>query len=368
MSRRASPAAIGAFVVGAFALVVIGLVVWGGVNLFQRPLKVVMYFDESVNGLAVGAPVSYRGVKLGTVTAIRAEVGTTRIAVFAELDPSMLGKRPGRFDAREALVKAIRNGLRAQLGLQSIVTGQLFVSLVILPDTEPVTVGLEPEIMEIPTVPTLLQQFVDRFEKVVSAVQNLPWDRLFQASLETLEGVRDLARSPELNRTLRSADAALADFQKMMRTVEREVGPLLGSLKATSETSRTVVSDVGQDMRQVLSDTRPLISSLKATSDTARGSVADVAQDVQKTLAELRPLVSRLEATADAARLALEKSQAVLGDADAVLNPDWGLGQQLAQTLKELTEAARSFRALTSYLEQHPDAVLFGRGRPGDRR
>ena len=216
-------------------------------------------------------------------------------------------------------------------------------------------------------MPTLLQQFVDRFEKVVNAVQNLPWDRLFQASLETLEGVRDLARSPELGRTLRSADAALADFQKMMRTVEREMGPLMGSLKATSESSRGVVSDLGQDIRQVLSDTRPLISSLKATSDTARGSVADVAQDVQKTLGDLRPLVGRLEAAADAARVTLEKSQAVLADADVALNPDWGLGQQLSQTLRELTEAARSFRALTGYLEQHPDAVLFGRERPRDR-
>src|SRR5262245_31621951 len=192
MSRRANPAAIGAFVVGALALVVVGLVVWGGVNLFQRPLKVVMYFDESVNGLAVGAPVSYRGVKLGTVTAIRAEVGTTRIAVFAELDPSSLAKQPGRFDAREALARAIRNGLRAQLGLQSIVTGQLFVSLVILPDTEPVTVGLEPAVMEIPTVPTLLQQFVDRFEKVVSAVENLAWRWQLLGGLVELVGARQL--------------------------------------------------------------------------------------------------------------------------------------------------------------------------------
>ena len=367
MSKRASPVAIGAFVVGALALVVIGLVVFGSINLFHRPLRVVMYFDESVQGLAVGAPVAYRGVKLGTVTQIRVEVGTTRIAVFATLDPSALAPHPGRHDAAVQLEKAVRGGLRAQLALQSIVTGQLFVSLIILPDSPLVTVGLEPAVLEIPTVPTLLQQFVDRFEKIVNSVQNLPWDQLFHSGLETLEGARDLARSPELAQAIRKADAALGDFQKMTRTLEREIGPLLASLKDTSDSSRGVVKDLGQDLQQVLSDTRPLLSSLTSTSDTARGSVQEIAQGVQKTLGDLGPLVTRLEGAADAARTALERSQTVLDDAGTALNPDWGLGYQLSQTLRELTEAARSFRALTNYLEQHPDAVLFGRGRPGER-
>ena len=153
----------------------------------------------------------------------------------------------------------------------------------------------------------------------------------------------------------------------MTRTLEREIGPLLASLKDTSDASRGVVKDVGQDLQQVLSDTRPLLSSLKSTSDTARGSVEDVAQGIRKTLEDLGPLVTRLEGAADAARTALEKSQTVLDDAGTALNPDWGLGAQLSQTLRELTEAARSFRALTNYLEQHPDAVLFGRGRSGER-
>jgi ABC-type transporter Mla subunit MlaD len=227
-------------------------------------------------------------------------------------------------------------------------------------------VGLVLEVLEIPTVPTLLQQFVDRFEKVLSSVQDLPWEQLFRTGLETLEGARDLARSPELARTLRTADAALGDFQKMTRTLEREMGPLLASLKDTSDSSRGVVKDLGQDLQQVLSDTRPLLSSLTSTSDTARGSVQDVAQGIQKTLGDLGPLVTRLEGAADAARAALESSQTVLHDAGTALNPDWGLGYQLSQTLRELTEAG-SFRALTNYLEQHPDAVLFGRGRPGER-
>src|SRR5436190_13648855 len=99
VSRRANPVAIGAFVVGALGLVVAGLIVFGGVHIFNRPLKVVMFFDESVNGLAVGAPIAYRGVKVGTVTSIRTHVGTSRIAVLADLDSSALtGEKPGERD------------------------------------------------------------------------------------------------------------------------------------------------------------------------------------------------------------------------------------------------------------------------------
>jgi paraquat-inducible protein B len=365
MSQRANPVAIGAFVVGALVLVAIGLMVFGRIHLFHRPLQVVMYFDESVNGLAVGAPIAYRGVRVGSVTGIRVEVGTTRIAVFGEIEPQALVPKAGRKNAAEELHRAIQGGLRAQLGLQSIVTGQLFVSLVLLPDATPVTVGLEPGLVEIPTVPTLLQQFVDRVERVVDAVQRLPWERFFNAGLETLEGARDLARSPELRRTLVSVDAALQDFQRLVKTMEQEIGPVLASLRGTSEASRGVVEDVGKDLQQVLADTRPLLSSLRDTSDAARSGVTDVTAEVQKALAELRPLVGRLESVADAARQTLERSQAVLGDAGDALNPNSGLGLQLSQTLREVTAAARSLRALTGYLEEHPDAVLFGRRPPG---
>jgi paraquat-inducible protein B len=312
----------------------------------------------------VGAPVSYRGVKLGSVTAIRARVGTTRIAVFAEIEPTALVPGASQREARDELVKNIQNGLRAQLGLQSIVTGLLFVSLALLPDTTPVTVGLDPSLVEIPTVPTLLQQFVDRFEKILTAVQDLPWQRLFAAGLDTLESARDLARSAELRNTLRAAEASLADFRKLVNRLERDVGPLVTALRDTSEASRQVVQNVGRDLQQVLAETRPLLASLKDTSEATRTGVTGLSRDVQRALADLRPLIAKLEAAADAARATLERSQAVLGDADAALDAESGLGYQLTQTLRELTAAARSLRALTDYFEQHPESILFGRGRP----
>jgi paraquat-inducible protein B len=86
MSHRANPTLIGAFVVGALALAVAGALILGGRHWFARPQPYVMFFDGSVAGLAVGSPVQYRGVPLGSVTDIRAVAGANQIAVFIALD------------------------------------------------------------------------------------------------------------------------------------------------------------------------------------------------------------------------------------------------------------------------------------------
>jgi paraquat-inducible protein B len=364
---------IGAFVLGALALAAAGVVVFGGTNLFNRPLRSVMYFDESVNGLSVGAQVLYRGVRFGTVTKIRTQVGTNRIAVYADMDRKELTGLGGEKDARHVLETAIERGLRARLGLQSIVTGQLYVSLVILPDAPATRVGFEPNLVEIPTAPTLLQQFVERVEKIMDAVQDLPWADLLRTTFETLEGMRDLSRSGDLQRTIRSAATAMNDLQRLVRQVERDTGPLLASLKSTSDATRTTVTDVGQDLqrttkelRAALTEAGPLIASLRETSDTARGSVKDVTGDVRQLLADVRPLIGKLEATVESARVTLEKSQEALGSTDSVFALDSPLGFQISQTLRELTAAARSMRALADFFERNPRALIFGRGAPPD--
>ena len=93
--------------------------------------------------------------------------------------------------------------------------------------------------------------------------------------------------------------------------MERDLGPVLASVRGTSESSRGVVENVGKDLQQVLADTRPLLSSLKDhVGRRARRRGRTWRADVRKTLADLRPLIARLESAADAARQALEQSQA----------------------------------------------------------
>src|SRR3989442_1469151 len=108
MGRKANPAIIGAFVIGAVALTVVAVTVWGSGKLFRRQYPCVCYFPGSVNGLSAGAPVKFRGVQIGEVTDVRllyAQArGAPRVPVFLTIDNErMRGLREPIAPARRLL-------------------------------------------------------------------------------------------------------------------------------------------------------------------------------------------------------------------------------------------------------------------------
>ena len=147
MSKQANKTLIGAFVVGAVALVIVGILAFGSGQFMKNMRKYVLYFDGSIKGLSVGAPVVFRGVKVGSVTDIKVrfegEDFAVRTPVFVEIDPDRISSD---FSEREAALYLrklrlnkmvdllIKRGLRAQLQSQSLVTGQLLVALDFYPD------------------------------------------------------------------------------------------------------------------------------------------------------------------------------------------------------------------------------------------
>jgi hypothetical protein len=139
MSKQANKTVIGIFVVGAIALVVVAIVVLGSGKFFRQTLKAVCYFEGSVGGLNIGAPVVFRGVKIGSVTNVilrfdRKDLIFT-IPVFIEIDPSkMVATGPEPKNPGENLKLLVDRGLRASLEMQSIVTGQMQVGLDFQPD------------------------------------------------------------------------------------------------------------------------------------------------------------------------------------------------------------------------------------------
>src|SRR5215470_900887 len=144
MARQPNKPLIGAFVVGAVALAVVGLVVFGSGKFFQKHFTNVMYFSGSITGLSVGSPVKFRGVQVGQVTKIAAVLDpktmSMSIPVYVELDPDswiVLGQEgPGRSPASVSFYEPlVEKGLRAQLDVESFVTGKLYVNLDLHPET-----------------------------------------------------------------------------------------------------------------------------------------------------------------------------------------------------------------------------------------
>ena len=260
MSKPANKTLIGAFVIGAIALLVIAVLIFGSGKFLKKTFHAVVFFEGSIKGLNEGAPVIFKGVKVGSVTNIRLIYDpaddSLRIPVIIELEPEKIERTDVAERQPEKNLKLIiERGLRAQLQMQSMVTGQLMIALDFFPDKPARYVNFIKEYPEIPTVPT-------PFEELTKTIQHLPLKKI----------------AKQLNLTLSS-------MRKLIQHIDKKMDPLITNVSKTS--------DVTQDTLETMQDTL----------------------------------------------------------------------QQTEKTLSTFSEAGRSMKSLTDYLQQHPDSILKGKPR-----
>ncbi|HVA78408.1 MAG TPA: MlaD family protein [Candidatus Binataceae bacterium] len=325
MGKKVNPTVVGAFVLGAISLVVLGIIVIGGGNLFRRSHRFVLYFSSDVNGLRVGAPVKFRGVEIGSVVAVMLSVpgmeggfrqsnSQIRIPVVIQLDSAKLISHGAEInlDDPEEMQQAIAVGLRGQLATESILTGLQYVDLDMHPK-EPAKffLGKNSPYPEIPTLPTTFEQAQIAATRVLAALEQIDFNKLVGELTRTAEAVTNLVTSPKLNatidalnRTANSMSASAQSIQRLSDSLDRKVKPISQSLVATTEQAR---------------------ATLKQT---------------QETLA------------------AVQES----------LGPGSPVNYELTQTLQDTSQAARSLKQLTDYLQRNPSSVLRGRAQPADSK
>ncbi|HEX7551214.1 MAG TPA: MlaD family protein [Candidatus Methylomirabilis sp.] len=356
MSKRASPTAIGAFVVGAVALIVVGVLIFGSGQFFQHPLRYVMFFDSSVEGLNVGAPVRFRGVKIGQVSRIEAQWGAQWIEVIVDIDSRTLrgGREHSVKEFQEGFEQAIKkNGLRAQLRSESLLTGQLFVAVDLFPDTPIKLSGLDPSFPEIPVVPTTLQVFQQRVEKVLESLASLPLPQLFESATKAVEAINQVASSDDLRKALQTTSSLLKHVESVAEALSVQMDPLLAAIQEAADSTRTAVTEVSRDARKLLTE-------LDSDARTLNALLLDAQRVVQKTEGEIGSIGSSVRGT-------IEEARAALGVVDGTLGGNTPLGYQFVNTLQELAAASRSIRSLSDYLDQHPEAFFKGKGNPGGK-
>ncbi len=365
MARKASPALIGAFVLGAVVLAVVGLVVFGGGKFFRQTQTWVVYFDESVKGLAIGAPVMFKGVKVGAVTDVKVVVDREEqrlmIPVFFEIEADRFTESSGtrfRFGRDEqAAGRLIARGLRAQLELQSLVTGQLVIQLEFHPDTPIRLLGLTKDVPEMPSIPS-------SGERLTKAIDNLPLDQIASTALSALHGIDGLVNGPEIKETLASLRAAVAsaqqlvgDVQKLARNVDGQIGPLASGIDKTLEAGRETLKDVQALVRRVDGDVVP----------AAKDALQDARALVRNVDGHVAPLMATIDRTLVAAATTLDEAQRVLGAVDYTISDGSPLQHELMLALRDVAAAARSLRTLGDYIDRHPEALVFGKSPAKER-
>ena len=340
MKRPFSPTLIGSFVVGAIGLLVVLLLAIGGQDLLQSKERAVMHFSGSVYGLQTGAPVVFRGVQVGTVDSIDVRwdeaAGNYVIPVIAELDAEVLrrlgvgvGAGTGGRSGDALLAPLLQRGLRAQLGMQSLVTGQLYVDLDLRPD-RPVRALSPPSgaargLTEIPTQDATIQNLKNQLD-------GLDFRRLVNDISETARSVRELAAGPELKAGVAAAAAAASDIRRLAQRIEQNVGPLATSASQTLVRAGNAADQLGAAARRfeqasahagaLLAPDSALIQRLQATAD-------DVAR------------------SANALRLAADSESPLLQDTQ--------------QAARDVSRAARAVRDLARRLDDEPESLLKGR-------
>lgn len=317
MTEKTYKTAVGAFVVLAIVLLVAGIVVLGGGLLFTNSLEYVLYFDGSVSGLSIGAPVVFRGVPMGNVTKIslvaNSRDSNVTIPVTIRIgDHSFIRPDGGGISEKmeaQIIRRMIERGLRARLAMASLITGQYRVELDFFPQSPMNFRSSDPD-SEIPTVPSP----IDTLQKTLARI---PIDQIADSLTTILASVTNAVGDGKLEDSLNAFRGAFAKLEQILDE----------------------------------SDVSSLLKSAFTQLDEAAGAVRKDVPDALEAFTNAMNSLSR----------AAEGLRRVSGSAETALAPDSVTMNDLRRLLREASAAARSLRNFADMLERNPEALLMGR-------
>jgi paraquat-inducible protein B len=341
MSLKASPTRIGIFVILSFALFVAGIVVFGGGKMFSKKNTAIVYFEGSLQGLNVGAPVAYRGITIGEVKEIKVSINADTyqiiVPVLISLMPDkMIQIKSSATDTtlNSFLKTMIQRGLRATLKSQSLLTGKLYIDLSFYENKEAIYHDQDGKYLEIPTVPSELQQ-------MSKAMQSLNFQELALKFSNTMDALEKM--SVTLEQALNS------------ETSKKELAIFFASL----DTLRSILTTVDENIG-------PLLTKLDVSFDKIGQFSDSGAQMIGHIDGKIEPLLSSVENTARETSLAMRATEIFMSDMSHSLSMESPLYFQLTEGLSEVGKAAKAWRSFTETLDRNPQMLFLGNENPSE--
>jgi phospholipid/cholesterol/gamma-HCH transport system substrate-binding protein len=329
VSARNHPRLVGGFVLGAILLVLAAIVFLTSGGWFERRSHFAVFFPGSLSGLNEGAPVTFRGVKVGEVSGVTPFLTgkadePIQIEVVIELNRNVVEAPEGMVSPYKTTSDAelakilIQHGIRARLTSVSLLTGQKAIDLDFMPDQPARFAGLSRKYPELPTTPTALEKLGERFEAFSEKLAELPLDQMLEDVRQAISAVRELLQSEDLREAFAGARRS------------------------------------AQELEPLLLDARKGVADLRITLKRVDGETTQTGAELRRTLAEARARAEQLQGT-------LETVQAtVRGGDDARV--------EATRALDELERALRALRNLADYIQTHPEAVIQGKEKMEERR
>jgi paraquat-inducible protein B len=218
----------------------------------------VLYFEGSVRGLSIGAPVDFRGIEIGRVIDIALEFDweklAFRIPVLVEIEPERIdwvGRQT--LDRREGMEFLVEKGLRAQLKQGSLITGQLYIALDMYPDASPAKIVWAEPYAELPTIPTPMEEITRNVTKIVEKFEKIPLEQI----------------GNDLRDTMANLNKTTGELQKLIANLDASVVPAANA--TLEQTKKTLIK-----VDRLLNADSPTGHELKR----ALGELADAARNI----------------------------------------------------------------------------------------
>lgn len=255
-------------------------------HAYTSKARFVLYFDESVRGLAVGAPVEFKGIKIGQVTGIRLEYepksATFRIPVVIDIEPERIVERgAGLRAAPQAAFQAlVKRGLRARLETGNLLTGQLFVAFDMHPKTPVRLARAGGSYPELPTIPASFGQMTASLENILSKLDRIDLEGIGSDLKGTLAGTNKIANAPEMERSIADLSASLASLRGVLRKVDQHAEPIAANLDKALASAR---------------DTLALMDRVLAPDSPLHDHASRLAEELGEAARAIRALVDMLQ-------------------------------------------------------------------------
>jgi paraquat-inducible protein B len=323
MSRKVSPFAIGVFVVVALTIFLGAFLFLFRGNFSHNGMAFVLYFNSSLNGLDVGSPVKFKGVRIGSVRKIEvaydAESSSVLTPVIVEIDTTIFSPSAqilSKVDRNKFYQSQVTSGLAAKLSMESFVTGKLFVELdYYRPNKVRFYVKNKTNFSQIPTVASEIEKFISGADNIIKQFSKVDLKTISKRLVSILSNVDDQLQGSNLREVIHNLSNAAMSVQnffnsdKMQGLIERfstamvDVRAFLGALSQAVERFEgsvgMVMVDIGQASRK-FSDTCEHVSELIGPHSDFRENAKECLRQATKMLRLLRCFLDLLNRTPNA--------------------------------------------------------------------
>lgn len=332
MSQKASPTLIGIFTLLGLLMAAAAIVLFGAGKFFEKSSNIMLYFNQSANGLLVGSEVRFGGVRIGRVSSIQVLIDQKQnrkiipvVVQLSEKDLRDVGSTSGGsidFFTDAGVKKAVADGLRAGMKQQSLLTGQLYIEFDIVAKTPGFT--YQPDIKPpYPVVPTVGTQ-ID----------------------ELIAGVADgLKKFNALD-----LESAMNDLREVLASTKTQIAAL--NVKAINENLVSITSDI----RGLTSDQK--LAKAIASLDEALAGIDTLTKKANESF---EPLMKDLDEVLQKADAGLAKIDKASEEISNVTNPRAPVLMRVQNAMEEVERASRAIKELANDLKRNPSALLLGK-------